>query len=138
MKKKKQPFTQSLIRLCYLMVQNPSVHKDSKDGKIAHKTEQLRAMNYPENTCVYPILRLVGRHSHQRKGQHKNGDHAGSQPLVWAQGEQGKPITKMNTARCKQLNTCQNCVQISPEIIRRQGLPGSCGSGVCPGHGDTG
>lgn len=73
MKKKKQPFTQSLIRLCHLTVQNPSVHKDSKDGKIAHKTEQLRAMNYPENTCVYPILRLVGRHSHQGKGSTKMG-----------------------------------------------------------------
>lgn len=45
--------------------------------------------------------------THTRLGQHKNGDHTGSQPLVWAQGEHGKPIHKMNAARCKELNTCQ-------------------------------
>lgn len=62
-------------------------------------------------------LSLVDGHLHQRWGS-TNGDHAGSQPLAWEQGEQGKPVTKMHTARHKWLNGCQNCMQSSPELIR--------------------
>lgn len=72
-KKKKQPFMQSLIKPCQLMVLTMSVHKDCKDGVC--KTEHLRARNYPENTSESPILILVDRHSHQGRMAHKWGPH---------------------------------------------------------------
>lgn len=75
MKKKNQPFMQSLIKLCHLTVPTPSVHKDCKDGKIAQKTEHLRARKYSENTSEYPILIPVGRHSHEGRAAQKWGPH---------------------------------------------------------------
>lgn len=59
-----------------------------------------------QKTPVSPPSLYLWTGTHTRVGWHTNGDHTGSQPLVWDQGEQGKPIPRMNTARCKELNMC--------------------------------
>lgn len=103
MKTKKPSFTQNLVKLHRLLVPNGTDPISSQGLK---------------GWLDSPWDRSVESHElHQREGSAApNGDRACCQPPRWA--EQGKPITETHTARCKWLNGCQNCAQISPELIR--------------------